>query len=319
MEGKSYGKKKRCCYSPSLNLVHCFNCGWSSRPLKWIKEVTKLSYKEIFNEAGMSPQPVYNLDENDFFNNPQKEVKEEEEIPSDSINLLDPIQCEFYSNNETVQEAIKYVEKRRLNTAVNKPRAIYLSLTHYLHKNRIIIPFYGFDGHVQFYQSRFIGVKTNERLDNVRYLSKKDSQRSLFGVDTVSDEFDTVFLLEGPIDACFIRNGLGVAGVNLSRHRDLTEVQQTQISRFNDKKQIWCLDSQWKDKTSLEKTRKLLECGECVFVWPDDIGCRYKDFNDYCSSKGVDEFPMDIVLENSVCGEIGLLKLKKILFLQTVG
>lgn len=38
LEGKSFGKKKRCWYIPAKDLIYCHNCGWSSRPLKWIMQ-----------------------------------------------------------------------------------------------------------------------------------------------------------------------------------------------------------------------------------------------------------------------------------------
>ena len=38
-EGKSLGKKRRCYYIPKNENIFCHNCGWSGKPLRWIKEV----------------------------------------------------------------------------------------------------------------------------------------------------------------------------------------------------------------------------------------------------------------------------------------
>ena len=50
-EGSSWLKKKRCYYIVKEDVICCHNCGWYSKPLKWIQEVTGNSFAEIFNEA----------------------------------------------------------------------------------------------------------------------------------------------------------------------------------------------------------------------------------------------------------------------------
>ena len=54
---------------------------------------------------------------------------------------------------------------------------------------------------------------------------------------------------------------------------------------------VWVLDSQWLDKTACDKTMKLLEAGETVFIWPFDIGHKYKDFNEMVIDQKLDEIP----------------------------
>ena len=43
---------------------------------------------------------------------------------------------------------------------------------------------------------------------------------------------------------------------------------------------IWVLDSQWQDNAALLKTRSLIKDGHTVFIWPKNIGTKFKDFND---------------------------------------
>ena len=62
MEGKSFGKKKRCWYIPSKNLIYCHNCGWSSRPLKWIMRAGDITYSDIQNELISEEYTIINLD-----------------------------------------------------------------------------------------------------------------------------------------------------------------------------------------------------------------------------------------------------------------
>ena len=49
-EGGSLGKKRRCYYIPKNDNIFCHNCGWSSKPIKWIKEVTGKTDVEIIEE-----------------------------------------------------------------------------------------------------------------------------------------------------------------------------------------------------------------------------------------------------------------------------
>ena len=44
-------KKKRCYYLPDNDNVYCHNCGWSSKPLKWIKRVADVSTTDIIEEV----------------------------------------------------------------------------------------------------------------------------------------------------------------------------------------------------------------------------------------------------------------------------
>jgi hypothetical protein len=59
-----------------------------------------------------------------------------------------------------------------------------------------------------------------------------------------------------------------------------TSKQQEQINKLPFHKRIWVLDSQWIDKAAFNKTKKLLELKEKVFIWPENLGKAFKDFND---------------------------------------
>lgn len=316
MEGKSYGKKKRCFYIPSKELIYCHNCGWSSRPLKWILTAGGLTYKDVMAELGttLNSLRVVNLDIEEAPDEKTKAVAPQEEcdLPQDSINLFDPIQVEFYKNKLAVKKALEYLKNRRLDTAVNAPSGFFVSVSHPIHRNRLIIPFFDIAGRVAFYQSRAIGVNPNDEMEKVRYLGKKNSIRTVFNINKVDQNLEHLFVFEGPLDACFVKNGVAVAGINTSAKSDFTIEQRTQLSFFSDKKIVWCLDSQWLDEASRVKSGILLKNGECVFVWPEKIGKKYKDFNDLCIAEGKDEVPIDFILSNTLCGEVGLLKYRSL-------
>ena len=311
-EGKSWGRKKRCWYIPAQNLIYCFNCGWSSRPLKWIEEVGGLSYWEVMREVEDGEYNFINLDKLKQYDEDQLvPTFYNEGLPEDSINLFNILQLEYYKQNGVVLKVLSYLEQRRLFTAINRPRSFYLSLNDPVHRNRLIIPFHDIDGSIPFYQSRAIGANIDGYNEEVRYLSKKNAGRTVFGIDRIDNNLPYIFLFEGPIDACFVKNGVGIAGINLSKGRDLTQEQEEQLSRYRFTHQfIWMLDSQQLDETAKEKTEILLKDNESVFIWPKELGLEYKDLNEYCVAKGVDEIPANFILKNTINGQADLLKFK---------
>lgn len=287
-------------------MIYCFNCGWSSKPLLWIEEVGGLTYKEIMQEVKLGEYNFINLDKVKKYDFPDISNNE---LPEDSINLFNSLQLEYYKSNAIVFKALKYLNSRRLLTAINRPDAFYLSLSDSIHRNRIIIPFQDIDGTIPFYQSRAFGGNIDGFHEDIRYLSKKQSSRTVFGINKITNDIPYIFLFEGPIDACFVKNGVAVAGINLSKGKDLTQDQEEQLARYKfTHKFIWVLDSQFLDETAKEKTELLLKSGESVFIWPKVLGMDYKDFNECCVAKELDEIPYQFIEKNSVSGKEGLLK-----------
>lgn len=271
-EGNSWLKKKRFYFIPEKNLIYCHNCGYKCNPLKWISDVSCVPFYEVLKEANSSFSDII-IDE------PEKEIKKESDtLPKDCINLFDENQLNYYRNNEIVKLAKRFLETRMLTNAVNIPKAFYISLTDKVHKNRIIIPFFDENGKIIYYQSRTL-LKSDEA-SKPRYLSKINSEKSLFNIDKIDNLEDTIYIFEGPINSCFVKNGIAIGGIQENSYQLFTPKQQEQIDKFPFHKKIWILDSQWKDKASFNKTKKLLELKESVFLWPEKIGTKFKDFND---------------------------------------
>ena len=198
-------------------------------------------------------------------------------LPKDCINLTDENQVKYYNNNTIVQKALSFLERRRLLLAVNRPNNFYISLTDKVHKNRIVIPFYDDNGKIIHYQTRTI-LEVDE-LTKPRYLSKVNSDKTIFNIDKIDHNYDTIFVFEGPFNSCFVKNGVAIGGIQENSYQLYTARQQEQINKFPFHKIIWVLDSQWKDKAALNKTKKLLQLKEKVFLWPTELS-KFKDFND---------------------------------------
>lgn len=280
-EGKSWGKKKRLYYYPTTNSFFCFNCSKSWTALNWIKEACSLSYDEIKSEI---IQDKSGFDITNVINAEKKSKKNLPDLPYDSINLFDETQVNFYKSNQTFQNALEYIDSRKLSTAVNKSPYLYISLTDFFHKDRICIPFQDRNKKTVFYQTRC--------LDNSipKYLGKIGYDKTLFGIDRVDQDLDYIFIFEGPIDAMFIKNGVAAAGLTLNK------TQTNQLLEFPFHKKIWVLDNPKYDTAAKKKTSELIERGHLVFKWP--INLDYKDFNEMAVKEDLNEISFELIIKN---------------------
>lgn len=290
-EGSSWGRKRRLYYIVSDDIICCHNCGWYGNPGKWIHEVSGLSWSDIFKET--QDYDTVTLDDQQTFsyNIP--------EMPGDCVNLSDTHQLRYYSNNDNIKKCLDVIAARRLDTAVNRPKSLFMSLNDKTHKNRLLIPFYNTENKVSHYQTR--------RIDNdgtPKYLSKINSEKTLFNVDKLSDP-DDVFIFEGPVDSFFVRDSVAVAGIQETSTTGLTPAQQIQLGRHMLSRRVWVLDN---DATGHTKCKKLLERDECVFVWPRELR-GFKDFNDVCVKTCRDEISREFILKHTYCGIEGLVRL----------
>jgi hypothetical protein len=232
----------------------------------------------------------------------QEKVIEPEILPKDSINIFDTTQVFKNMKNRYFKECVSYVCSRRLHSAINRPKSFWFSPVDYIHKNRLIIPFYDLDGKIVYYQSRKLPSDESE-LPN--YLSKSGGDRSLFNADKITD-YPYIFIFEGPIDSCFCRNGVAVSGINKSRS-SLTDKQESQLNNFPLHTKIWVLDNQNKDETARKKMKQLIEINQKVFVWPKDLD--YKDLNEMCLDKKINGIETDFILKNTFNGPKARLKM----------
>jgi DNA primase len=281
-EGKSLGKKKRLWYYPHSNTFHCFNCNQTWSALNWIKKTTGMSYEDIQVELSTNDISL------DVFKKETGTVtfkrKDIPDLPYDSINIYDQVQQQYYQKSKEFQKALQYAKDRRLDTAINKSPNLFISLTDNIHANRLCIPFYDRNKKVVFYQTRALD-KTEPR-----YLGKAGYEKTVFGIDRVNSDIPYIFLFEGPIDSMFVKNGVGVAGISL------TKTQSIQLAEFPFHQRIWVLDNPQHDETAKDKVKELLVKGEKVFNW--GIGKGYKDFNEWCLFEDLDEIPYQGILDN---------------------
>ena len=298
-------KKKRCYYLPSTGIVYCHNCGSSMKAFKWIREVSGCTNQDIINEI-----KDYTPDIEDVLQDEVVVRINSETLPKDSINLSDKLQVDFYKNNEVMRSVQGLIKSRRLDTAVNRPDNLYLSLVDKVHKNRLVIPFINETETIEFYQTRTVLSRDNKV--KPKYLGKVGTEKTLFNINKVNSDHDTVYIFEGPINAFFTKNSIAVAGIT-ERGRSFTTRQEQQLdSTLRLYERVWILDSQWIDQASLVKSEALLQQGERVFIWPEKFGRRFKDFNDIAIACKVDEIGWDFCQKNTLHGLEGIVKLTEI-------
>jgi hypothetical protein len=304
-EGKSLGKKRRCYYIPKNENIFCHNCGWSGKPLKWITEVSGHTSADVIQELKEYVPDITDIVEEQA---PVKVVTDT--LPKDCINLSDTAQLDFYKNNDMLRTATQTIKNRRLDTAVNKPDSLYISLVDKVHKNRLVIPFINENKEIEFYQSRTLLDRDNKV--KPKYLGRVNAEKTLFNIDRVSSDHNTVYIFEGPLNAFFTKNSVAVAGIT-ERGRSFTTRQEQQLNntlKWYDK--VWILDSQWIDQASLVKSEALLKQGERVFIWPEKFGKRFKDFNDIAIACSIDEIKWDFIQKNTFEGLEGIVRLSEI-------
>ena len=90
-------KKKRCYYIPKNDNVYCHNCGWSGKPIRWIREVSGCSNQDIINEV-----KDYDVTIDIGKDEEVKPTIQVTTLPEDSINLSDELQLNFYSSNNVI-------------------------------------------------------------------------------------------------------------------------------------------------------------------------------------------------------------------------
>lgn len=293
-EGTSWGKKRRLYYVPRKNLVFCHNCGLSMNPVRWVQKVTDMSYGEILKENNQFQVDLTVQHTEEKIKQPIVQ-EEQQDLPTDSINLFDKAQLNYYKDIPAIQQALNIIQARRLDTAVNKPDSLWLSLDDKLHKNRLVIPFYDLSRKIIHYQSRTIIEQKGKKFP--KYLSKLNSEKSLFGIDKIKENIPYIFVTEGPIDAFFIENGVAVAGINESRGAFFTEKQKCQLQAFPLHEIIWVLDNQAIDPASKKKTITLAKAGHKVFIWPEKFK-RFKDINEMAATLKLNQISTKFILSN---------------------
>lgn len=291
-EGKSWLIKKRLYFFPEKNSFYCHNCskGWNA--YRWLTDVCQLPFEDILRELKEG-----NYD--NFLKVEELEEKKDYLLPKDCINLENPNQLEFYKNNKIVQTALTVLTKRRLLTALNRPKSFFVSVNDFKYKKRLVIPFYNSKGDIEYFTGRSLFKGQDPKFLN------KLGDKTIFNLYKINPDIPYIFIFEGPIDAMFVENGIAISGI------DLTEKQKQILkTEYPNHKLIWVLDNPKLDESSKNKLMKLLKKDEDVafFCYPDNFS-NFKDINDYCIKYSIDSISHTEMLKGVKSGVLSLVTL----------
>jgi hypothetical protein len=264
--------------------------------MSWLQEVTKKSFTEILHESKQydnTTDIIRQLSATEAL--PKLETPY---LPQDSVDLTDSSQIEYYegtTQDSIIKQALNYSNNRRLFTAINKPKALYVSFEDKVHKNRLIIPFYSERNKIDSYQSRSLNGD-----DYPKYLTKY-GEKCLYGENNISPEIPYIFVFEGPIDAMFVRNGVAIGGASA------TEKQIQFLNKCIGYEIIYVYDNDKNNDEMDTKIQKLIKQNKRLFIWPKEFS-KFKDINEVCVNLGLNEFPYKYIVDNSYIGIEAQLK-----------
>ena len=113
---------------------------------------------------------------------------------------------------------------------------------------------------------------------------------------------DTVHIFESIIDSLFVNNSIAMLGSSLS---------PTLEAKL--KNRVYCLDNDQSNDT-LKKMNRLVDNGEHILIWPDDVG--EGDVGEMVENGWSPNDIMSVINKNAFSGfkakvKIGMLKTKK--------
>jgi hypothetical protein len=175
------------------------------------------------------------------------------DLPSDWLNLND--------------DCKKFIKSRRIYDAPNLPK----DLTFYFSRKekRLVIPWKE-NNEIKYYQTRAL-----YKNQTPKYKFPFNSQKYVFGLDSIDPDFKYIFYTEGALDSIWIKNGIAIGGLNLtSNQKEILESYFLNVP-------ILLTDNPWQDKASTELILKIskINPSQQIFLWPKHI--KEKDINEY--------------------------------------
>lgn len=250
----------------------CHNCGASMSFNNFLKKLDPVLYSqyqmEKFKEghAGKNfPTPKPKLE----FSKPTFKKKTKIRLPKASAN----------------EEAKSYLEKRKLDPDKFYYTSSFKKWANTLTKAfdntkyddaRIVIPLYTAEGDLFGFQGRALGPS------KVKYITimLNDDHPKVYGMERV-DLSETVYVVEGPFDSTFIRNGIAMCGADVDLHT------------LHIKDLVYVYDNEPRNKEICSRIEKVIQKGYKVVIFPERI--KQKDLNDMVLA-GVD---VNSVLESN--------------------
>jgi len=144
---------------------------------------------------------------------------------------------------------------------------------------RLIIPFIDENNKFYGYQGRSFNKESKTRYITIML---DESKPKVFGLDGI--DFDKkVYVVEGPLDSCFVNNSLAMAGSDAT-------------IALNDVNAVMVYDNEPRSIEIVKKIEKALDKDYSVVIWPE--GIKNKDINDMILS-GLSEADIKLIIEQN--------------------
>ena len=233
----------------------CHNCGASLSLNNFLKKLDPSLHKqytlEKFKEGHTGKNFV--VDEPKFvFEKPKFTRKLD--LPKASEN---PYAKEYLEERKLNPEKFYFTDKFKEWT--NTKKQTFDST--YRDEPRIIIPMYDRDKNLIGFQGRSL---THNSVKYITVMLNDDSPK-LYGLETI-DEEKPIYIVEGPFDSTFVENAVAMCGSDVD------------IRSFGWSDYIWVLDNEPRNREIVNRIAKLIDRGEKVVIWPNEIV--EKDIND---------------------------------------
>lgn len=181
----------------------------------------------------------------------------------------------------------QYIDERMIDKAPNLSN--HWQMYFNIESQRLVIPWIE-NGKIVYFQERAI---YDDQIP--KYLFPKNtSNRPLFGIDNIDQNYPWIFYLEGALDSIWVKNGVASGSISLSK------TQLDTLSNFVEHQIVYFPDNPWVDKASLENIRKLSQSHRDLLVWMWPRNFTEKDVNEVVCRFGAPELFFNERLHNEV-------------------
>lgn len=271
-------------------LYHCFNCNITLSLPKLIQNVDPSLYEEYVREDIMSQAEGKVVDDSHkVFVEKMKPPKFISSGPLKTIPKISQLPADHPAKQYILSRKIpnKYHSQlffaSKFKEWTNSVLPDKFDLKAGKDGGRIIIPFIDEDKNLFGFQGR-----TLDPNDKMRYITiMLDEVPKVYGLNNINRN-DIIYIVEGPIDSMFLKNGLAMAGGDFMN--DLNRLG------LDKEKVVVVYDNEPRNKDTIKRIEKSIDNGFKVCIWPDNIS--QKDINDMVLSGMSQDDVMDKISNN---------------------
>lgn len=292
LKARGYAYRKQDCI-----VVHCHNCGYSSRFSSFLKRTNQNLYDEYVMERYKESTDKSQISEKDVAN-----LVLQPEIHELRDDILSPLKR--LSDLDESHPAVRYVINRKIPKDFWK--LLYFAPKFKKYTNtvtpkfeepivgehpRMIIPFFTEHGKCFAFQARAYGD------EQPKYFTIKvdETLEKIYGLERV-DYSKRILVVEGPIDSLFLPNAIAVSGSSF----DTPTIQKLLTNA------TLVMDNEPRNKEIVRQLEKYIDAGYTVCMFPDNVP--YKDINEMILGGMTQSEIVDLINNNTFSGVEAKLK-----------